>query len=591
MPVLSLNLDDLHDKMRVDYASRSSSGPHDACTTLIPINLADLDMTISIKKFMKYEHRMSPDTLQLLTLSVRHPTRGEIGSITAVRVQHRCDGIFLEVMDVDTELFTIASNLFDKYGELRPWIIEHEYYKGSGVWGRELNQGRLVFIFCVSVDPPYRKQGIASWALQRLYASEHVERDDKMLCWPSPIPRPPPDEWLTTFDGIVDFFRKDPNHPSRNTDHLQDFDPDETYSIKGPHPRLSLQDAIFQDKTQKIIEVIHSMYTKDPSCIHLPDVNGFRPIFVAVKSDNLDALRALISLGLSDADFNSRANGDHLTPLEACNEDMRCSREFAEIFRRDGWQGHSDTSLYIKATLKRAMGHPMPGTDEEYVNKKRWGCTCNKCHSGWLSQQTLMRLQDEAEMGYDTAHETIDMEEMVSREPLDAQSIEYNPILSYIPTRLWPQVFKTFILGYGTIMKIIAQLLSRFILLTESTILAELVNGAMEYYDVQAAKFYFNKGGRVEYALAAIIDGAEAKFDMQGTALDMYRDDDRFLSTPACANDREYDIVRKNMGLDPQQPWGPYSRLPRHTDSTIDSDSAEEWDEQKDEEEDEEDDE
>ncbi|KAJ7914865.1 hypothetical protein B0H13DRAFT_2001419 [Mycena leptocephala] len=421
-------------------------------------------------------------------------------------------------MDVDGELFTIASTLFDKYGEVRLWLLDNEYHKGSGVWGRELNEGRLIFVFCVSVDPPYRRQGVASWALQQLYASEYIDKKDKMLCWPSPIPRPPTDQWVTAFDGIVDFFRKagyrrvgatsffaysqDPNHPSRKTDRLHDFDPDDTFSNKGPHPRLHY----------KTPSSMINMHAKDPSSIHLPDPNGFRPVFVAVKSKNLHALRTLVSLGLSDDDFNSRDNGDHITPLEACNDDMRCSREFSEILS-DGWQGHSDISLRIKATLKRAMGHPMLGTDDD----------CDKCHGGWLSARTLMRLK----------------------------------------------VFKTFILGYGCIMKVIAQLLSCFILPTEPVIRAELQNGQIDYFEVQAANFYFRKGGRVEYALAAIVDGAEASFvDLQGAA--------RLLSTPSCVNDREFGIVRKNLGLDPQQTWGPYSIMPQPTTWTTDSDDSEE---------------
>jgi hypothetical protein len=146
-----LNLDDLMDTVHVE-------DQQSLCIT--PINLADLDTTITIKKFMKYEYRMPPDTLQLLTLAIRHPIHGKIGDITAVRVQHQC--LFLEVMDVDGELFTIASTLFDKYGEVRLWLLDNEYHKGSGVWGRELNEGRLIFVFCVSVDPPVKNSTIAS---------------------------------------------------------------------------------------------------------------------------------------------------------------------------------------------------------------------------------------------------------------------------------------------------------------------------------------------------------------------------------------------------------------------------------------------
>ncbi|KAJ7116328.1 hypothetical protein C8R44DRAFT_627744 [Mycena epipterygia] len=548
---------------------------------------------------MPHEHRAHPDTLQLLTLTIRHPKYGEIGRITAVRIQHRCDGIFLEVMDIDTEMFTIASALFDKYGEVRPWLVDNEYHKGSGVWGRELNEGKLIFIFCVSVDAPYRKQGIGCWALEQLYASQYVEQEDKLLCWPSPIPRPDPNEWLSAFDGIVDFFRKagyrrmggtsffayslDPDHPSRNKDRLDDFNPDETFSRKPePLPRFALHDAIHQDKSDTIVATIQAAYATTPTSIQQPDSHGFRPIFVAVKSDNLFALRALIRLGLSDEDFNSRDNGDHITPLEACNAAMRSNREFEEIFVSEGWRGYSDTSLLMKAALKRAMGHPMPKTDAEYVAKKKWGCNCNSCYGGWLSPRTLMRLKDEAEMAYDEAWDIVDREDIVPREPLDAQLIEFS-ILSYIPTQLWPQVFKTFILGYGSIMQAIAQLLSRSILPTDTTVRAELQNGQIDYHDVQAAQFYFKKGGRVEYALDAIVDHAHNSFRLAGSLLDAYQDNEQFTKTPSCANDREFETVRKNIGLDLTQAWGPYSNLPP------DKRCNDEWEGDEDEEENEED--
>jgi hypothetical protein len=177
-------------------------------------------------------------------------------------------------------------------------------------------------------------------------------------------------------------------------------------------------------------------------------------------------------------------------------------------------------------------------------------------------------------MAYDNASETIDMEQMVSREPLDAQSIEYNPILSYIPPQLWPHVFKTFIRGYGSIFKAIAQLLSRFILPTESTIRAELQNGQMEYFDVQAAQFYFSKGGRIEYALDAIVDSTKNNLDLAGSMLDLYEDDKRLRETPSCANDREFDIIRQNIGLNPTQTWGPYSTSRRHVGWPIGSDDS-----------------
>ncbi|KAJ6448897.1 hypothetical protein C8R45DRAFT_1045588 [Mycena sanguinolenta] len=461
-----------------------TSQPRTGQTDARPLALSDLDTSIRMKNFMPDEHRMPPDTLKLLTLSIRHPQHGRIGDITAIRVQRRCEGMFLEVMDVDTELFNITSAIFDKYREVRPWLVDNEYHKGSGVWGRELgDDGSLVVVLCVHVDPKYRKQGVSSWALHQLYASEYVERNDNILCWPSPIPRPPSGQWIPVFDGIVEFFRKagyrrvgrisffaysqDPEHPSRKMSYLDDFDEDVFSVEERSHLDLNLHNAIMQDNSEKIVEVIQNAHALDPRSISAPDMHGFRPIFIAVGGKNLPALRTLISLSVSAEDFNCRNNKDHLTPLEACNANMCSMRDFEEIF--GFWNGYSDISLRIKAALKRAMGHPMPPTDEEYVALKKWGCTCGNCVEGWLSPRTLIRLQDEAEMSFDIAHETIDIEEKIPREPLQPLSIEMNPILSYIPTRLWSEIYQTFILGYGDVMKSIAQLLSHSILPPHTT--------------------------------------------------------------------------------------------------------------------------
>jgi hypothetical protein len=147
---------------------------------------------------------MELDTLKLLTLTVDRPEKKKIVLVSAVLMKHRCYGQFLEVMDIDTELFTIGSALFNKYGEIRHWLVDNEFHKGSGAWGRELNDGRLVFLLAVSVDAPVsftafmgaaelsfflsfwqdRKQGLGTWALEQLYTSKYIKEDDKILCWP-----------------------------------------------------------------------------------------------------------------------------------------------------------------------------------------------------------------------------------------------------------------------------------------------------------------------------------------------------------------------------------------------------------------------
>ncbi|KAJ6612267.1 hypothetical protein B0H10DRAFT_305519 [Mycena sp. CBHHK59/15] len=140
--------------------------------------------------------------------------------------------------------------------------------------------------------------------------------------------------------------------------------------------------------------------------------------------------------------------------------------------------------------------------------------------------------------------EILDREEMVAKQPLDARSIGYDTFLQFIPVRLWPQVYKTFIVGYNAVIKAIAQVLSRsnFILPTKWT------------DDTQRVATW--RCGIAKHALDAIIDSTEARARLS-------MDDKQMLHTPECQNDREFAVVRKNLWLDPTQDWGPYSQLPK----------------------------
>lgn len=54
------------------------------------------------------------------------------------------------------ELHRFSMKLFDKNGMVRPEIVDHEHHKGSGAWGRELNDGTLVYIDDVEVKDQVR---------------------------------------------------------------------------------------------------------------------------------------------------------------------------------------------------------------------------------------------------------------------------------------------------------------------------------------------------------------------------------------------------------------------------------------------------
>lgn len=54
------------------------------------------------------------------------------------------ESFWLELEEPSAETSSLAFDLFDRYGRLNPEYYEHEFRKGSGVWGNELNHGDLL---------------------------------------------------------------------------------------------------------------------------------------------------------------------------------------------------------------------------------------------------------------------------------------------------------------------------------------------------------------------------------------------------------------------------------------------------------------
>lgn len=148
--------------------------------------------------------------------------------------------------------------------------------------------------------------------------------------------------------------------------------------------------ALICDRKDATIEqAIRDMYTASPDCIRIADDLGITPIFMAVDSGNLVAVQTLISLGVSD-DLLKRNPVNGSTPLEICRGSMESTRKALEVF--DLWDGYAENKLMIEAALKRSMGLSINMTNEEYVQKNRYGCTCGECTQGWLSPRMRFRL-------------------------------------------------------------------------------------------------------------------------------------------------------------------------------------------------------
>jgi hypothetical protein len=69
----------------------------------------------------------------------------------------RMGDAFHQIMDEDdAETASFSLTIFDKFGRIKSRLVDDEYHKGSGVWGRELNEGMIIFIYEIEVEPPVR---------------------------------------------------------------------------------------------------------------------------------------------------------------------------------------------------------------------------------------------------------------------------------------------------------------------------------------------------------------------------------------------------------------------------------------------------
>ena len=98
-------------------------------------------------------HEEFPRALKYVDIHATHPDHGRVGSLRALKISRKpIGGEFLMVMDSDSqELSEFATTLFDRMGHLKPEFTEHEYQKGAGVWGRELDEGLLLYVLSVNV--------------------------------------------------------------------------------------------------------------------------------------------------------------------------------------------------------------------------------------------------------------------------------------------------------------------------------------------------------------------------------------------------------------------------------------------------------
>nr|GAT49092.1 ankyrin repeat family protein [Mycena chlorophos] len=514
-------------------------------------------LLLKIESEPHYEY---PRAMQNISLTANHPEHGKVASLSAWRiVRARLGDRFYEILDEDSdELHQFSTALFDKYGNVLPHIVEPGHRSGSGVWGRELNRGMLLYVMMVYVQEKFRGQGIGS---------------DKVL-------------WQETQKRQIAFFRKNgfgrvgrtaffgyslnENHPSRRLPVEQDpanltdeFSPPDRETAQQTFP---VHYAIANETDSTVVAFIQAAYDKDPQSIHSPDGNGFTPIHIAAGSRNIAALRKLLEWDV-DADLRNAANADGVTPLELLQNQMRSTRSFVETLLVD-WQGYSAEELEVEYLLKQRTDQLVPASLQEYIVKNKYGCTCGACLAGWLSPRMRYRLECQAGYGRDMMPDNYD--QFTHRQVASFDDF-FDVQTPYIPRRFQPDFYLSFYKGYCDIFTAAYEFLH-----ATNEVLSE---SAIQPYLSQDSMFYFNKGGRIAFAFDAMTSCARDESELgDGTHEETFADSEDWKSLPTCANDLQFQLVRVMLGLNPREQWGPYYRArARGLDEEMDEDSEEDF--------------
>jgi len=219
--------------------------------------------------------------------------------------------------------------------------------------------------------------------------------------------------------------------------------------------------------------------------------------------------------------------------------------------------------------------------DTEQASTRDWSCktcTCKQCVDGWLSPRMKERLEGEGDfLRYVSISLLSDLgSELPEDEVLPDWVISEDPALHFIPMELHTKMSPAFYRGYLTVVDVMVQILQRDVAAGAACIptpdaidgrLRELCKAARESSgkasvlttdDVEDVEAFLHAGGKAEFALEALTDRAREKSPkgieyMRRPALRV--EEEEFTGEvgelPECANDLDFELVRKGLGLPP----------------------------------------
>jgi ribosomal protein S18 acetylase RimI-like enzyme len=257
------------------------------------------------------------------------------------------------------ELCDLAYTLFDRYGHLKTEYKEHPIKKGTDIWGKELDRGRILYIVNLSSEKQNRRQGFARKLILAMLDRARKEHH--------------------RFYAIVA-----PGFLTAEVD----------------RERRETSDDI--EVTQLRLEEIATSFWRSVGFRRIGSskyfaLAGFRdhPYHMLATTDDYDPPESVDAIE-SPSEILQRQLDKRRTTMEV---------GFATIHNADNFLGYSDA---LVAQLAALGGVSNPTRIQKL--RFRYGCTCGQCTEGFLSprmrfslcQQMDAALRDELAIEYGT---------------------------------------------------------------------------------------------------------------------------------------------------------------------------------------------
>ncbi|MCJ1384790.1 hypothetical protein MMC17_007908 [Xylographa soralifera] len=491
---------------------------------------------------------------------------------------------YTEMEEPVQDLSDLAFTVFDRWGCLKTEIKDHPIKKGSGVWGNEIDEGRILVIETLEVDKSFRRQGVAKKLFEDLWLKvKSSETDCRFaMVWATHLnnseDRIKMDEMSTTEShqyfrssvaSVVSFWRAmgfrrigttqwfclaaDVGHPAAKLSAQDDFNLPERIISFSPLPLHDALDAINnpkprEDNTRDFLEPELAVQRKESATLELlngylsshsstdiglntSDRDGNTLLHLLAKPDMLKPLQWVFQRLSYTCLLNIR-NHEGDTPAEALASKLEKKRTQLQfnmmvIHVADRFQGYSNEEVECLLKLRGV-------TNPSDMDKARatFGCTCGMC-LGYISPRISFALEAQADVHHDMSNDMF--EDGISGE----QWVRWN---EYKFQHVAPRVLqnlktnKSMRQGVTNLFRHVADCIRQKQIPTTLNVLHVLEN-AGEW--PPCTKSFLQRGGTVTAVVLQCFDFAMSQDCYLGDGYheEVFQDDIDKL--PVCRNDRE----------------------------------------------------